>query len=50
MSDELGVGSDRMIGWAVARRVETAMWAAGHGDLPGGAELMHDVPTLLSLL
>jgi streptomycin 6-kinase len=50
MTDELGVGTDRIIGWAIARRVETALWAAGHGDVPGGADLMRDVPTLLSLL
>jgi streptomycin 6-kinase len=50
MSDELGVGTDRIIGWAVARRVETALWAAEHGDVPGGADLMRDVPTLLSIL
>jgi streptomycin 6-kinase len=50
MTDELGVGTDRIVGWAVARRVETALWAAEHGDVPGGADLMRDVPTLLSIL
>jgi len=50
MAEELEVSRDRIIGWAVARRVETALWAAEHGDVPGGAELMQDVPTLLDLL
>lgn len=50
MADELRVGPDRILGWAIARRVETALWAAEHGDVTGGAELMRDVPALLDLL
>lgn len=50
LTDELGVSTQRIVGWAVARRVETALWAAEYGDVPGGADLMRDVPTLLDLM
>ena len=39
----------RLLAWAVARRVEMALWAAEHGDLPGAREVMHRVATLARL-
>jgi streptomycin 6-kinase len=46
----LGLEPDRIIAWSVARRVETALWAAHHGDVPGGASVMADVRVLATLL
>jgi streptomycin 6-kinase len=37
VAGELGCDADRIVLWSVARRVEAALWAADHGDVPGGA-------------
>ena len=49
LADHLALEAQRISGWAVARRVETALWAAHHGDVAGGAQLMSEVRVLLEL-
>jgi streptomycin 6-kinase len=36
-ADELSVAEERILLWSVARRVETALWAAHHGNAEGGS-------------
>jgi streptomycin 6-kinase len=45
----LDLDADRIVAWSVARRVETALWAAQHGDVPGGAYVMTEARTLTDL-
>jgi streptomycin 6-kinase len=45
----LSLEPDRIIAWSVARRVETALWAAGHGDLAGGAAVLAGARVLAGL-
>src|SRR4029453_7126455 len=40
VADELGVDADRTAMWALARRVEAALWSADHGDVAEGARWM----------
>jgi streptomycin 6-kinase len=47
LADELALDPDRMIGWAIARAVEAALWTAEHDDVPGGAALL-DAARLLA--
>lgn len=49
LGDELSLEPQRIVWWAVARRVETALWLAHHGDVPGGAAVMREVRTLADL-
>jgi streptomycin 6-kinase len=49
LADQLSLDAQRIALWAVARRVEMALWAAHHGDVAGGADLMRDVRVLLDL-
>ena len=49
IADRLALDALRIVRWAVARRVETALWAAHHGDVPGGADLMGEARVLLEL-
>jgi streptomycin 6-kinase len=49
MVEQLSLDADRIVLWAVARRVETALWAAHHGDVTGGADLMREARALLRL-
>lgn len=49
LAAELDVAEDRILWWSVARRVETALWAAHHGDVPGGAAIMGEAHLLASL-
>jgi streptomycin 6-kinase len=49
IADQLSLDAQRIALWAVARRVETALWAAHHGDVTGGADLMRDARVLLEL-
>ncbi|GAB1640363.1 aminoglycoside phosphotransferase family protein [Krasilnikovia sp. MM14-A1259] len=37
LADELELSAERIAQWAVARRVEAALWTAAHGDVPDGA-------------
>ncbi|WBB62252.1 phosphotransferase [Streptomyces sp. WMMC500] len=46
LADELGEDAGRLAAWAVARRVETALWSAEHGDVAGGAEVMGEARLL----
>jgi streptomycin 6-kinase len=34
---ELGLDAGRVRAWAMARSVESALWSASLGDVPGGA-------------
>jgi streptomycin 6-kinase len=45
----LGLDPGRIVQWSIARRVETALWAAHHGDGPGGADAMSDARQLADL-
>jgi streptomycin 6-kinase len=45
----LDLDADRIVAWSVARRVETALWAAQHGDVPGGAYVLTEARTLTDL-
>jgi streptomycin 6-kinase len=47
IADELALDAHRIVMWAVARRVETALWAAHHGDVTGGADLLQEARVLL---
>ncbi|MDI1461175.1 aminoglycoside phosphotransferase family protein [Catellatospora sp. KI3] len=49
LAAELSVDPQRIVRWAVARRVETALWLAHHGDTPGGAAVMGEARTLAEL-
>jgi streptomycin 6-kinase len=49
VSDELSLDPQRIVAWAVARRVETALWTAHHGDESGGAAVMGEARTLADL-
>lgn len=49
LSDELSLDPQRVVLWAVARRVETALWAAHHGDVAGGSAIMREVRILADL-
>jgi streptomycin 6-kinase len=47
IADQLALDAHRIVMWAVARRVETALWAAHHGDVTGGADLLQEARALL---
>jgi len=49
VADAVGEDPRRLLAWAVARRVEMALWAVEHGDLPGAHEVMDRVATLARL-
>ena len=49
LADELSLDAQRIVMWAVARRVETALWVADHGDVSGGADLLDEVRALREL-
>ncbi|WP_419998654.1 aminoglycoside phosphotransferase family protein [Streptomyces boninensis] len=49
VADILGEDRGRLLAWAVARRVETALWAAEHGDRDGGAGVMGEARLLADL-
>ena len=49
IAEELSLPADRIVQWAVARRVETALWSAHHGDLAAGAAAMAQVRLLATL-
>ncbi|MGK5499270.1 aminoglycoside phosphotransferase family protein [Streptomyces sp. URMC 125] len=50
VADALGEDAARLRAWAVARRVESALWTvAEQGDLEGGAAVMDQVRTLADL-
>ncbi|GIF67887.1 streptomycin 6-kinase [Asanoa ishikariensis] len=49
LADELALEADRIVRWSVARRVETALWAAHHGNIEGGAAIMREARILANL-
>ncbi|NGN67538.1 phosphotransferase [Streptomyces sp. A7024] len=49
VADVLGEDRGRLLAWAVARRVETALWAADLGDGEGGGEVMGEARLLADL-
>jgi streptomycin 6-kinase len=49
LAEELDLDPARIIAWAVARRVETALWAAQQSDVAGGASIMDEAQTLANL-
>lgn len=49
LADELSLDARRIVSWAVARQVETALWAAHHRDEAGGAAAMRGARTLAAL-
>ncbi|MEV6109939.1 aminoglycoside phosphotransferase family protein [Streptomyces sp. NPDC051940] len=49
LADALEEDAARLQAWAVARRVETALWAASLGDVDGGAEVMAEARLLAEL-
>jgi streptomycin 6-kinase len=49
IAGELGLEPDRIVQWSIARRVETALWAAHHDDVPGGAQFMGQARQLAEL-
>ncbi|MEV4621051.1 aminoglycoside phosphotransferase family protein [Asanoa sp. NPDC049573] len=49
LADELSLSPERIVLWSVARRVETALWAAHHGNVPGGAAIMTEARALADL-
>lgn len=46
LADELDEDADRLAAWAVARRVEAALWSAEHGRADGGAGVMAEARIL----
>jgi streptomycin 6-kinase len=49
LADELSLDPQRIVLWAVARRVETALWSAQRGDVSGGAGVMREARVLADL-
>ena len=49
LADELSLQAERLVLWAVARRVETALWAAHHGNPAGGAAVLREARILADL-
>jgi streptomycin 6-kinase len=49
LAHRLDLAAERIVAWSVARRVETALWAAHHGNLPGGAQAMTEAHSLANL-
>lgn len=46
LAGELGEDAGRLAAWAVARRVEAALWSAEHGDVEGGAGVLGEARLL----
>jgi streptomycin 6-kinase len=49
LAGELALDPARTLRWAVARRVETALWLAHHDQVPAGATVMWEVRILVDL-
>jgi streptomycin 6-kinase len=49
LADELELDAQRIVDWSLARRVETALWAAHHDDVPGGAHVMSEARALADI-
>ena len=49
LAHSLDLDADRIVAWCLARRVETALSTAQHGDLAGGAHLMAEARVLAGL-
>lgn len=49
LAGELDLDAQRIVDWSIARRVETALWAAHHDDVPGGAHIMSEARALADL-
>ncbi len=50
LADALGVPSERLVAWSIARAVESALWYASRDDLAAGSEEMATVAVLAKLL
>ncbi|WP_051871605.1 aminoglycoside phosphotransferase family protein [Streptomyces sclerotialus] len=46
LADRLGEPPERMAAWGAARSVESALWAAAHDDVAGGAEELAEARVL----
>jgi streptomycin 6-kinase len=46
LAEELDLDAQRIVDWSIARRVETALWAAHHDDVAGGAHVMSEARAL----
>ena len=49
LADALDQDTQRLQSWAVARNVETALWAFGEGDPDGASQIMGQVRVLADL-
>ncbi len=49
VAGELDLDAQRIVDWSIARRVETALWAAHHDDVAGGAHVMSEARALAEL-
>ncbi|MGW4644169.1 aminoglycoside phosphotransferase family protein [Sphaerisporangium sp. NPDC004334] len=49
VADAVGEDARRLQAWAVARRVETALWAVEHGDVDGASRVMREARILADL-
>ena len=49
LAGELSLAAERIVLWSVARRVETALWAAHHDNVAGGAAIMDEARALTDL-
>jgi streptomycin 6-kinase len=49
LANALDQDTQRLQGWAVARNVETALWAFGEGDPNGASQIMNQVRVLADL-
>jgi streptomycin 6-kinase len=49
LADELSLPADRIVQWSVARRVESALWAAHHGNVSGGVAVLGEARVLTEL-
>jgi streptomycin 6-kinase len=49
LADELSLDRQRIVLWSIARRVETALWAAHHGDVAGGGAVLREARVLADL-
>jgi len=49
LASELDLDAQRIVDWSIARLVETALWAAHHDDVAGGADVMWEARALAGL-
>ncbi|GAB7029804.1 aminoglycoside phosphotransferase family protein [Streptomyces sp. NPDC021749] len=49
VAEALDEEPERLLAWSVARGVESALWCAAHGDVPGGAAQLTELQILAGL-